>query len=108
MERYYNDDSDKDQEPFFGSGDDNDEDPEETEEALAFMQRQNVIDVMQIELAQIELNQKLLAQAVAIAEQEWLWWMRGVGYKTAQIEAVYKRLVQITEDAGGEQVEETE
>jgi hypothetical protein len=118
MERFYGDDSEKDKEPIFGSGggggsDDNDDDDDEDfgdddGETIAIIDQQNIIDVMQMDLAQTGLNQQLVAQAVEIARQSWLWWFKSTATRMAEIEAIYKRLLKLTEDEGEEDEEDEE
>ena len=112
MERYYNEDpDDKDKEPFFGDGDDDDDEDGDGEaimegEAMAFIDQQGLIDVMQMDLAQTELNQHLLSKAIEIAENSWFWCFRSSEYKMNEIEAIYKRLVKLTADESEDEQED--
>lgn len=97
MERFYDNNSDdEDAEPFFGENDD-DEDDDEIEDAI-FVDSTGIVDMMQMELAQTELNQQLLAQAVEIAKQSWFWNFKSATTRINEIEMIYKRLLHITDD----------
>lgn len=89
MKRYYDNDSDDEKDPYF--------EPEDNEEndAIAYIDQQNVIDVMNIDLAQSDLNQKLLAKAIRIARQNWLWFFKSVDNKISDIEKIYQQLTKI-------------
>ena len=103
MERFYNEDPDKEQKPLFGNGDDDDEEDDEEDdilegEAVAFIDQQGIIDVMQMDLAQTELNQDLLGKAIDIAKQSWFWGFRSTEWQMNKIEEIYKRLLKLTDD----------
>lgn len=95
MERYYDEDPDNSEEPFFNS---EDEEQQEDAEAVAFIDQQTIFNVMQIELAQAELTQHLLSKAMDIAKQSWLWPFKNSATKMAEIEAIYKKLIQLTDE----------
>jgi hypothetical protein len=103
MERFYNEDSD-DKEPFFEpDGDDEGDMADMLEgEAIAFMDNQNIIDVMHMDIAQTELNQQLLAKAMEFAKQNWLWCFKSNETKMKEIEVIYKRMLKMTETEEGE------
>lgn len=108
MERFYDNDPDKEKEPFFGS-DDDDEDGEELEgEVTAFIDQQGIIDVMHMDLAQTELNQQLLSKAVEIASQSWFWRFKSTETRMNEIETIYKRLIRLTEEPEEEEENEEE
>jgi hypothetical protein len=106
MERYYDNDPDNEKEPFFGSEDDDNEEMEE--EAIAFIDQQSIVDMMHMDLAQTELNQQLLGKAIEIAKQSWFWCFKSPETKMNEIETIYKRLIQMTEDAKNDESEEGE
>lgn len=84
MERYYNDDDeDSDNEPFFGDGDEDDED------TIAFINQQSMLDA-------ISLDQRLMDQAITVASANWLWRFRGAAYKLDQIRLIYDSLYEMT------------
>lgn len=103
MERFY-DKNDKDDENedddidglIFGDSDD-DDDFEDEEEGIAFIDQQGIIDVMQMDLAQVELNQQLLGKAMEIAKQNWLWYFKSANTRMKDIEMIYQSLLRITE-----------
>jgi uncharacterized protein with gpF-like domain len=99
MNRYYNEDPDETPEPFFGSDDDDDGDNDEILEGdvVGIINQQDILDVMHMNLAQAELNQHLLSKAIEIAQNNWFWSFKSTKSKMREIEAVYKRLLKITE-----------
>lgn len=96
MERFYDDD----EEPIFGSNDDDDIDDEDDDDddEIEFIDQQGIIDVMHVDLAQIELNQHLLGKAIEIAQRSWFWRFKSHERKMDEIEKIYQRLLQITDN----------
>ena len=108
MERYYDNDPEDEKEPFFGSGDDNDDDEDDDDEemeaeAIAYIDQQSIIDVMNMDLAQSELNHDLLSKAIKIARQNWLWFFKSTDTRLNEIEKIYKRLLKLTEEGNLEE-----
>lgn len=95
MERYYDNNSEDDAEPFFGESEE--ENNDEIEEAI-FVDSNNIVEMLHIELAQTELNQQLMAQAVEIAKQSWFWCFKSAQTRMNEIEMIYKRLLTIADD----------
>lgn len=113
MERFYDNDPDKEKEPFFGGKDDDDDhdddDMDDVEvDAIGFIDQQGIIDVMHVDLAQSELNQHLLQQAVEIAKQGWFWGFKSTETRMKEIEEIYKRLLKLTEETDEGEDEEEE
>lgn len=100
MERYYDNNRDDDPEPFFGSYDDDDEEDEDEEEAIAFIDQDGLLDVMEMNIAQSELAHGLLDKAIKIAKQSWFWRFKSANAKMNEIEVIYNRLVKMMEDEG--------
>jgi|694.fasta_scaffold08426_10 hypothetical protein len=101
MERFYNNEDDNDDdESFFGSDDEFDQ--ELTGEVVGYIDQQGIINVMQMDLAQTELNQHLLSKAIEIAKDSWFWCFKSVSSRLTEIETVYKRLLEMT----GEEIPE--
>jgi uncharacterized protein with gpF-like domain len=100
MERFYENDPDDEKEPFFGDNDEDDDDDviDEESDAVAFIDQQGIIDVMNMDLAQTELNQHLLSQAIEIAKQSWFWGFKSTDSRMKEIETIYKRLLKLTEE----------
>lgn len=99
MERFFNDDDDN--APEFQFQDDTFEDGEEMmEEGIAYIDKNDLLEVMQLDLAQTQLSNNLLSKAIEIAEKTFFWRFRGAEYKMKQIEMIYIRLVQITIGSG--------
>lgn len=95
MERFYNnEDDDQDDESFFGSEDDFDDDL--AADVVGYIDQQGILDVMQMDLAQTELNQHLLSKAIEIAKGGWFWAFKSTERRLSEVEAVYKRLAIMT------------
>lgn len=99
MERFYSnndDNNENDDESFFGSEDNFDD--ELDGEIVGFIDQQGIIDVMQMDLAQNELNQSLLKQAIEIAKGGWFWAFKSTEKRLAEVESVYRKLSSMTSD----------
>lgn len=84
---------------FHGEPDDDDNDFEgEDMENFVKASKQDIMDVMHIELAEQELNERLLFQAKNIASSDFLWVFRDVKYKMKTIEKIYKKLKKMSAD----------
>ena len=96
MERFFNDEDEN--APEFQFQDDTFEEEEEMLEdgAIAYIDKHDLLEVMQLDLAQTELSNNLLSKAVEIAEKSFFWRFRSAEYKMNQIELIYIRLVRIT------------
>lgn len=94
MERFFNNDEGSNQ--FFE--DDDDENEEEQEDAVAYVDQEGLLEVMQMDLAQNELNQDLLAKAISIAEKSLFWRFRSTKSKMKEIQEIYKELVDMTNE----------
>lgn len=103
MDRFYNEDSENEK-PFFGSHDDDDDDDDEDdlydmeEDTIAFIQSQDLVDVMQVGIAQDGLKHSLLDKAIKIAEAHWFWRFKSSVSKMKEIAIIYESLVMITAD----------
>lgn len=109
MERFYNSDEnqDEDKDPYYES-----EEGEESE-VVGYMDQKGILDVMHMDLAQSELNQSLLNQAIEIATTNWFWRFKSNAKKMSDIELIYKKLFSmlgygISEDVDGEEELEEE
>lgn len=89
MERYFNNEPDDENE---GEG--------EGQEMEQFVKasKQDIMDVMHLELVEKELNQKLLEQAQQIASQDFWWVFRNSITKVKTIDKIYKKLKKITSE----------
>lgn len=90
MKRFYDNDNDNDDEnPEF-------QDSAFGEEDESYANKQDIIEIMHMDIAQSELIIDILDKAINIAEKSVFWRFRGVEYKTQKIEAVYNGLMKIT------------
>lgn len=106
MERFYNnEDEDPANESYFGSDDDYDDDDDMDGDVIGFIDQQGILDVMQMDIAQSELNQDLLSKAIEIAKSSWFWSFKNVEQRLNEIELIYHRLVVMTDDLGDNQNE---
>ena len=97
MKRFFNDDEENT--PEFQFQDDTfEEDEEEILEdgTIEYIDKHDLFEVMQLDLAQTQLSNNLLSKAVEIAEKSFFWKFQSAEYKMNQIELIYGRLVQIT------------
>lgn len=83
---------------FHGDQNEDDDDDFEGEDMDNFVRasKQDIMDVMHIELAEQELNERLLYQAKNIASSDFFWVFRDIRHKMRTIERVYKRLKKIS------------
>lgn len=100
MERFYDNDPDKERKPFFGSNynggnddDDDNDDFDDDEEGIPFIDQQGMFDIMQMELARSELNQQLVSKAIDLAKQSWFWRFKSSKAKLQEIQMIYKEFV---------------
>jgi hypothetical protein len=100
MERFYDNDPDKEKEPFFGRNDDDDDDEDDDddfdEEGIAFIDQSGMLDMMQMDLAQTELDHALINKAADIAKQSWLWYFKSHKTKMREIKSIFRELFKIT------------
>ncbi len=93
MRRFNYDDDEFQDENFFP--DTNGEDEEEmmrmelAQQELESMQRREALDLMQLELVEVDLNQRLLFKAIKMLEKSWLWRFRRTETKLKLIAAAY-------------------
>lgn len=99
---YFNEDDDED----FNIHDEEAElSEEEMATAYAFIDQGDVINAMQLDLAETELDQELMDKAIGIARQSWFWRFKSVVKKMSEIEFIYNELKRIR-DQGNENEEE--
>lgn len=90
MDRYY------EGEDFYEEKDDDDEGDDEKEDGV-FIDQDQLMDAMGMDLAKVELNHDLLDKAIKIASANWFWKFRSTSYKIKQIDSVYQHLQEITQ-----------
>ncbi len=89
---YFNEDDDED----FNIHDEEAElSEEEMATAYAFIDQGDVINAMQLDLAETELDQELMDKAIEIARQNWFWSFKSIAKKMSEIEFVYNELKRI-------------
>ncbi len=114
MKRFNYDDNDDFQEPdFFSETDDDDEDGDESEmsdeDYASLMDRREAIDLMQLDLVQADMNQRLLFKTIKMLEKTWLWKFRSETSRLKMIADNYnilKSLVQLSQPEMEEKEEE--
>ena len=99
MERFFGDEEN----PEFKFDDDEfgtefETDFELEEEAIAYIDKQDLLDVMHMDLAQSELNNAILSKAIEISQKSIFWYFRSSEYKRKEIEANYRWLLNLTDD----------
>lgn len=83
---------------FHNEPDDDDENEHEDMEQFVRASKSDIMDVMQMELAEQELNQRLLEQAHTIAKAEWKWMFRSTTYKMKKVQRIFDRLKRIVSE----------
>jgi hypothetical protein len=96
MKRFdYEDDDDQD-DLFSDSGDDDDE--MDAEEYAEIIQRNDELDKRQLDLVQLDLNQKLLFKAMEMLSKSWFWSFRSADTKTKMLAETYLKLYELVRD----------
>lgn len=101
MERFFDNDPDDTPDAFHFDddyGEDYEEDEEEMEAITYMTSTDGIAAMMQMDIAQSELNQHLLDKAMKIAQENFFWRFRSTSWKMKEIEAIYKQLLKMTED----------
>lgn len=63
----------------------------------------NLIEVMQLELAEQGLNQELLDIAIDLAKQDFWWYFRNPIKKIRRVEKIYRRLANVVRETLGKE-----
>lgn len=95
MKRFFSEDPEDPEQ--FQFNDDNFEEFNDDDEEVGYIDSSEILEVMQMDLAQTELNQHLISKAMEIAKQNFWWRFKNTAYKMAEIEKIYRRLVSMTE-----------
>jgi len=102
MERFFSNDPDETPDAFHFDDDqygEDYEDDEEEMEAITYMtSTEGIAAMMQMDIAQSELNQHLLEKAIKIARESLFWRFRATSWKMKEIEKIYRQLLKLTED----------
>jgi hypothetical protein len=94
MERFYNNEDD---EQYF-EDDTFDESEMDDEEAIAYVNSDDLVEMMHMEIAQSELNHHLLSKAIEIAKHSFFWRFRSITAKMKEIKKIYKDLAEMTDE----------
>jgi hypothetical protein len=110
MRRYYPPDDDDRRDSYFNPDEEDGEEDGEVPEGLveeiaAAIDKEDIINAMQFDLAHVELNQDLLNRAIEIASKNIWWKLKSNESKLKEIETIYKRLQKLTTE-GNEEEEE--
>lgn len=87
-------DENEDDIPYYDQGDEQDISPEEYSE---MMRRQDAISLMQIELASLDLRQRLLFKITKVLEKSFWWKFKTTNSKLKEISLAYHTLKMITD-----------
>lgn len=79
---------------FYGEPEEDDDDENEFNHFVKASSN-DIMEVMQMELIEQEINERLLGQAYTLASAEWQWPFRSASYKVKQVRTVFKRLKKI-------------
>lgn len=96
VKRYFGEEPEDEQQFSFDDGY-NDDDEDEDTEGVAYIDPSDFVDMMQMDLAQTELNQHLLGKAIDIAQQSLFWRFRSTAWKMHTIKKIYRDLLEMTE-----------
>ncbi len=90
MRRRFDYDDEDDQDDLFPDTDDGDDgDDFDADDYDEMIQRSDKLEQMQLNLVQLDLNQRLLFKAMKILSQSWLWKFRSVSTKTKMLAETY-------------------
>ena len=93
MKRYFGDDEDD----FDFGHDFGDYDFEDGDEISTYMDKDDLLNMMEMDLVQVELNHGMMEQAIRVAESQMFWSFRSAETKIRQIQSIYERLSEIAE-----------
>ena len=97
MERFFENDPEREQK-FFDSLNDDEMMDEMNNEGIAYIDPEGVMQVMNIDLAHSELKHHLISKAVEICEKNIFWRFKKVKTKMREIHTVYEWLKLMTEE----------
>jgi len=103
MERFFDNDPEREHKFFESLHDEDDLEMELDEDAIAYLDPEGVMQVMNIDLAHSELKHHLISKAVEICEKSFLWKFKGIKTKMREIHVVYEWLKLMTEDDPNEE-----
>jgi hypothetical protein len=98
MKRFY------DYDPYDSENDknefefDDNEEMDEDEGEIRYIEPDQLLEALHMNMSQINPDSDLMNTAVQIAENSFLWRFRSSDYKLKEIEKIFKKLTQITED----------
>ena len=96
VERFFNNEDD---EQFHFEDDTFEDEYQEVEgEAIAYVDSEDLISMMNMEIAQSELSHHLLSKAIEIAKQSFFWSFRSTTSKMKEIKKIYQELTEMTEE----------
>lgn len=98
MERFYNEDEDDDEKNSFFNPDSEGYEDDVEEEVVGYIDKQGIIDVMNMDLVQTKLNQHLLSKAIEIAQNSWFWYFKNNEQKLEEINSIFNKLANIIAD----------
>ena len=84
-------------ERYFHNEPDDNEDEQEHEDMEHFVRasKADVLDVMHLEIAEQEINERLLQQAYKRASSEWKWTFRSTTFKMKKVQRIFDKLKRI-------------
>ena len=109
MKRYFPPDDDDRRNSYFnpdeGDNEDGDGDLPEglVEEIAAAINKDDIVNAMQFDLAHMELSQDLINRAIDIASKNIWWRFKSNESKLVEIETIYKRLQKLTSEGNEEE-----
>lgn len=99
MKRFFDNDPDNNPEQFRFDDDyfnhEFDGEYDEDSESIAYIDTNGLIDMLQLDIAQAELDQKLLQKAIEVASSSLFWKWKSVEKKSQAIDHAYAELAKI-------------
>lgn len=93
MKRFF--DNDPDDQNFLSENEE--DEPQLQAEFTAFINPEDFMNVMSMDIAQTQLNQQLLVVAADLARKsDWLWIFRSTAHQEEKIERMYFKLIEIS------------
>lgn len=76
------------------------------EEEAEYMGRDDIINMLHIDLAEYDLNQKVLTAAIRLCEKTLFWRFRSIKTKLRMLDFIYKNLLELLKADSDEEEEE--
>ncbi len=97
MKRFnYDENDDFQDENFYEEENEDDDVVYISQQEYDAIERQDALDLMQLELVELDLNQRLLFKTIKMLEKSWIWRFRKTNTKLKMISEAYAMMQQLT------------